>query len=63
MDYHTAGGARLEGRGLNPDVSVEPTREDLRRRRDRALEMALEILKTEDGGESAAGAAVGVRVF
>jgi carboxyl-terminal processing protease len=45
MDYHTARGARLEGTGLRPDVSVEPTREDLRRRRDRALERALEILK------------------
>jgi carboxyl-terminal processing protease len=45
MDYHTARGARLEGTGLRPDISVEPTREDLRRRRDRALERALEILK------------------
>ncbi|MDT7808287.1 MAG: carboxyl-terminal processing protease [Acidobacteriota bacterium] len=45
MDYHTARGTRLEGTGLRPDVMVEPTREDLRRRRDRALERALEILK------------------
>jgi carboxyl-terminal processing protease len=45
MDYHTARGARLEGAGLRPDISIEPTREDLRRRRDRALERALEILK------------------
>jgi carboxyl-terminal processing protease len=45
MDYHTARGTRLEGAGLRPDVAVEPTREDLRRRRDRALERALEILK------------------
>jgi carboxyl-terminal processing protease len=45
MDYHTARGTRLEGSGLRPDVTVEPTREDLRRRRDRALERALEILK------------------
>ena len=47
LDYRTAGGARLEGAGLRPDVTVEPTREDLRRRRDRALERALEILKSE----------------
>ena len=45
LDYHTAGGTRLEGLGLRPDVTVEPTREDLRRRRDPALERALEILK------------------
>ena len=45
MDYRTAGGTRLEGAGLRPDVTVEPTPEDLRRRRDRALERALEILK------------------
>lgn len=45
MDYHTAAGTRLEGAGLRPDVTVEPTREDLRRRRDRALERAIEILQ------------------
>jgi len=51
MDYHTAGGVRLEGRGVSPDVSVEPTREDLRRGRDRALEMAVEILKATEKAE------------
>jgi carboxyl-terminal processing protease len=45
MDYHTAAGTRLEGAGLRPDVTVEPTREDLRHGRDRALERALEILQ------------------
>ncbi len=45
MDYHTAAGTRLEGAGLRPDVTVEPTREDLRHHRDRALERALEILQ------------------
>ena len=50
MDYHTAAGTRLEGAGLRPDLTVEPTREDLRRRRDRALERALEILKDSKGG-------------
>ncbi|MFN2415663.1 MAG: S41 family peptidase [Pyrinomonadaceae bacterium] len=50
MDYHTAGGRRLEGTGLRPDVTVEPTRDALRRRRDPALERALEILKDSKGG-------------
>ena len=50
MDYHTAAGTRLEGTGLRPDVTVEPTREALRRRRDPALERALEILKDTKGG-------------
>ena len=45
MDYHTAAGTRLEGAGLRPDITVEPTREDLRQRRDRALQRALEILQ------------------
>jgi len=45
MDYHTAAGTRLEGAGLHPDVTVEPTREDLRHHRDRALERALDILQ------------------
>ena len=49
MDYHTAGGRRLEGTGLRPDVTVEPTRDALRRRRDPALERALEILKDSKG--------------
>jgi len=48
MDYHTAGGVRLEGRGLTPDEQISPTREDLRRGRDRALERAVEILKAKD---------------
>jgi len=47
MDYHTARGARLEGSGLKPDEQIAPTREDLRRRRDRALERAVEILKNQ----------------
>jgi carboxyl-terminal processing protease len=45
MDYHTADGARLEGTGLWPDVEITPTREDLRRKRDRALERAVEMLR------------------
>ena len=49
MDYRTAAGTRLEGAGLRPDVTVEPTRDALRRRRDPALERALEILKDSKG--------------
>jgi C-terminal processing protease CtpA/Prc len=52
MDYHTAGGTRLEGAGLRPDVEVTPAREDLRRGRDRALERAVEMLKTKERGAS-----------
>ena len=48
MDYHTAGGTRLEGAGLSPDVEVTPAREDLRRGRDRALERAVEMLKMKE---------------
>ena len=47
MDYHTARGARLEGRGLSPDEHITPTREDLRRGRDRAVELAIEMLKRQ----------------
>ena len=52
MDYHTAGGTRLEGRGLRPDLEVAPTREDLSRGRDRALARAVEMLKAKEGGGS-----------
>nr|MDQ3745715.1 S41 family peptidase [Acidobacteriota bacterium] len=58
MDYHTAGGTRLEGRGLQPDVEVAPTREDLTRGRDRALDAAFEMLKAK---EVSAPKASGVR--
>ncbi len=46
MDYHTAKGRRLEGAGLKPDEEAAPTREDLRRGRDPALERALQLLKS-----------------
>ena len=48
MDYRTAAGSRLEGSGLRPDMEVAPTLEDLRRRRDRALALALELLKAQE---------------
>ena len=47
MDYRTAGGARLEGAGVRPEEELAPTRQDLRRGRDRALERAVEIAKAE----------------
>ena len=45
LDYHTAAGSRLEGSGVAPDEPLAPTREDLRRGRDRAMKRAVEILK------------------
>jgi carboxyl-terminal processing protease len=56
-DYHTAAGERLEGAGLRPDVAAAPTREDLRRRRDRALEVAEELLKGDEEKKSDAASA------
>jgi carboxyl-terminal processing protease len=44
-DYRTSRGQRLEGRGVQPDVPVQITLEDLRRNLDRDLERALEILR------------------
>jgi C-terminal peptidase prc len=49
MDYRTAAGSRLEGAGVRPDMEVAPTLEDLRRGRDRALTLALELLKAQEG--------------
>jgi C-terminal peptidase prc len=49
MDYRTAAGSRLEGTGVRPDMEVAPTLEDLRRGRDRALTLALELLKAQEG--------------
>jgi carboxyl-terminal processing protease len=45
MDYKTAGGTRLEGAGLVPDEPVPLNRQDLRARRDRAIERAIELLQ------------------
>ncbi|HEX8708447.1 MAG TPA: S41 family peptidase [Pyrinomonadaceae bacterium] len=50
MDYRTAGGMRLEGAGVVPDEKITLDRQDLRARRDRALERAIERLKAESGG-------------
>lgn len=47
MDYETAAGARLEGAGLVPDELVTLDRQDLRARRDRAFERAVERLEPQ----------------
>lgn len=46
LDFHTARRERLEQRGVSPAVSVTPTRADLIRRRDPAVERALTLLTT-----------------
>ncbi len=47
LNYHTADGARLETFGIAPDETLTPSIEDIRARRDRTLERALERLKAE----------------
>lgn len=44
-DYRTMRGQRVEGRGVQADVPVQVTLDDLRRNLDRDLERALEILR------------------
>ncbi len=46
MDYRTAGGRRLEGVRLEPDEVINLTRLDLLKGRDRAVERAVQILKS-----------------
>jgi carboxyl-terminal processing protease len=48
LDYRTARGLRLEGRGVSPDEEITLSRSDLRARRDRAVERAVEQLKSEN---------------
>jgi carboxyl-terminal processing protease len=45
MDYFTALGSRLEGAGLAPDEKITLDRQDLRARRDPAIERAIERLQ------------------
>ena len=45
FDYRTAGGVRLEGRGVHPEHLITPQRGHLYSKRDRALEVALDTLK------------------
>jgi carboxyl-terminal processing protease len=48
MDYRTASGARLEGVGIAPDEKIPLEIKDLRAGRDRALEQAIQFLKSKD---------------
>ncbi|MGB7922482.1 MAG: S41 family peptidase [Pyrinomonadaceae bacterium] len=48
MDYRTASGARLEGAGVAPDEKIPLDIKDLRAGRDRALEQAIQFLKSKD---------------
>ena len=45
FDYHTAGGVRLEGRGVKPNAVTTLRRQDLYEGRDRTLEVAKSLLK------------------
>jgi C-terminal processing protease CtpA/Prc len=50
MDYRTPAGERLEGTGVMPDERIMLDLMDLRARRDRAMERAIERLKQETRG-------------
>lgn len=45
LDYITPGGRRIEGTGVEPDIVVPRTLQDLRSGRDRDLEEALKVLR------------------
>jgi carboxyl-terminal processing protease len=45
MDYHTAKGTRLEGRGVIPDVAVDLTVKDFQEGRDAVLDRANQMLQ------------------
>jgi carboxyl-terminal processing protease len=48
-DYMAPKGRRIEGKGIEPDVAVPRTLEDVRTGRDRDLEAALAVLKKPVG--------------
>jgi carboxyl-terminal processing protease len=50
-NYVTAGGHRIEGQGLKPDVDVRPTREALLQGKDPALEAAIGWIKGDNNRE------------
>lgn len=56
-DYVTAGGVRLEKRGVTPDVIVERTLEDRRAGRDPMLDAALEALNRQETARASSGGA------
>ncbi|HWO10727.1 MAG TPA: S41 family peptidase [Polyangiaceae bacterium] len=45
-DFHRAGNRRIEGVGVEPDVWIMPTIEDVRAGRDAALDKAIEELQS-----------------
>jgi C-terminal processing protease CtpA/Prc len=45
FDYRTAGGVRLQDRGVTPDESTRLTRSDIYSRRDPAFEAAKRFLE------------------
>jgi carboxyl-terminal processing protease len=45
MDFALARGARIEGFGVQPDFTITPTRQDLIGGKDRALELAIQVLE------------------
>ncbi|OYU44618.1 MAG: hypothetical protein CFE44_11955, partial [Burkholderiales bacterium PBB4] len=47
LDFAPVRGPRIEGYGVQPDYTVTPTRQDLVEGKDRALERALELLRTK----------------
>jgi hypothetical protein len=53
-DYHRTGNRRIEGVGVEPDVRVMPTLEDVRAGRDAALERALELMPSVRSARAAA---------
>jgi carboxyl-terminal processing protease len=55
-DYITAGGVRLEKRGVAPDIVVARTVEDRRAGRDPTLEAAIEALNRQELARASAGA-------
>jgi C-terminal processing protease CtpA/Prc len=46
MDYHTAKGVRLEGRGVIPDVVVDLTVRDFREDKDAVLDRVRMLLQS-----------------
>ena len=57
FDFVTAGGVRLEKRGVTPDLEAETRPEDRRARRDPALDAAVEAVSARAIASAAAKAA------
>jgi C-terminal processing protease CtpA/Prc len=46
MDYHSAKGVRLEGRGVIPDIEVDLTIKDFREDKDAVLDRVRQLLQS-----------------